>query len=188
MCLLWQDKRGTEKEMVNIQEIKEMYTTGIRAKLYGLEQNEMRDKLRKTYKDLIPESTFEFGCNVGMNIKDLPNHYGIDINNEAILKGRELGINVYLGDEKELNVMPDNSYELVMTSSILDHIPDENFKEIFTNLKRITSKYLVCLETNDELDIDLFAHDYSSMTPLWEYHSKRPKGNNANYTCYLWIK
>lgn len=172
---------------MKIEQVKLMYTEGERAKFYGIVNHPMRDKLREFCKSLNPESTFEFGCNVGMNIKEFPNHYGIDINRDAIEEGRKRGINVYYGDEKELNVMPDNSYDLVLTSSVLDHVPEENFKEIFENLKRITRRYLVCLETNDEIDIDLFAHDYK-MKEMWKFHSEKPEGNGANYVCYLWSK
>jgi len=176
---------------LNADEVKKMYLKGgARYKFYGMENNEMRNKLRKFCKNLNPESVFEFGCNVGMNLKKISkNHYGIDINKEAIEKGKDRGLNVELGDENTLSQMKSDSFDLVLTSSVLDHVVDDDFDHIFENLKRITKKYLVCLETNDEIDVNLFAHDYSLMKPMWTYFSSREKrGNGCNYTCYLWLK
>ncbi len=184
--------RYSAKGELTTENIKRMYLKGgARHGLYGTRPNPLRTKLREYCKSLNVNSAFEFGCNVGINLKEIAplNHYGIDINPQAIKKGKALNLNVELGDEETLKTIPDNSYDLVLTSSVLDHILDDDFDDIFKNLKRITKKYLVCLETNDTHDVDLFAHNYYDMVPIWDHYSgKNEGGNNANYTCYLWEK
>ena len=183
--------RYVAKGNITTEKIKKMYLKGgARHKFYGMDNNELREKLRAYCITLNTDSVFEFGCNVGMNLKAISNnHYGIDINKQAIKKGQSMGLNVELGDEKTLYTIKDNSFDLVLTSSVLDHILEKDFEPIFNNLKRITKKYLVCLETNDEINIELFAHDYSSMVPMWKhFSSKESGGNGTNYTCYLWEK
>ncbi len=117
---------------------------GARHGMYGTRPNPLRTKLREYCKSLNIDSAFEFGCNVGINLKEIAplNHYGIDINPQAIKKGKALNLNVELGDEVTLSLIPDNSYDLVLTSSVLDHILDKDFDNIFNNLKRITKNIL----------------------------------------------
>jgi 2-polyprenyl-3-methyl-5-hydroxy-6-metoxy-1,4-benzoquinol methylase len=178
-------------KIIDIKESKKLYLKGgIRHKFYGLEDNEMRDKMRKFCRSLHPESVFEFGCNVGMNLKEIlpQNHYGIDINTQAISKGKEMGLNIEVGDETTLDKIPSNSYDLVLTSSVLDHIPQSAFDDIFANLKRITKRYMVCFEANEDSGIALFIHDYKDMKILWSHFSAKPKGNGALYHNYFWKK
>ena len=184
--------RYLPKGELTTDKIKRMYLKGgARHGMYGTRPNPLRTKLREYCKTLNINSAFEFGCNVGINLKEISplNHYGIDINQQAINKGKKLNLNVELGDEETLKTIPDNSYDLVLTSSVLDHILDKDFEDIFNNLKRITKKYLICLETNDVHYLGLFAHDYNSMVPKWSFFSsKKDGGNNANYTLYHWEK
>lgn len=175
--------------MLSPDEVKEMYITGPRAKIYGMDSSELRDKVREFCRSLNPSSMLEFGSSMGMNIEKVvgkdKKHLGIDINPKAVQKGKDSGLNIILGDEEELYKV-EEQYDLVLTSSVLCHIKDTD--KIMEKLKDIAAKYVVCLETNDELDIDLFAHDYSFMKPQWQYLSSKPQGNGCLYTLYLWEK
>jgi ubiquinone/menaquinone biosynthesis C-methylase UbiE len=141
-------------------------------------------------KELNIDSAFEFGCNAGYNLQVIADKkiYGIDINQEAINFGqKKLGLPIEYGSEKKLKDIPSKSYDLVFTSSVLDHIPKENFLDIVNELKRISKKYVICLETNDEQYYNYFAHDYESQgfKSVWDFFSSRYSGGNGClYKCY----
>lgn len=180
------------KRKTKLERIKERYTKGDRAKIYGKIKHPLRDKLREYLKTFDCETIFEFGCNAGYNILELSNMgktvFGIDINKQAIEHGqKELKLNVQFGDENYLKEMKTNSFDLVFTASVLDHIPPENIDSIITHLLRICKKHLICSETQDEIDNDLFKHDYESygFIPMWEFNStKATGGNGCLYKCY----
>ena len=78
---------------------------------------------------------FEFGCAAGRNLnflreelkhrKLLVTASGIDINQRAIELGRrKFGLDLSLGDENDLKKYGSNSFDLVFTVSVLDHMPD----------------------------------------------------------------
>jgi ubiquinone/menaquinone biosynthesis C-methylase UbiE len=180
----------------DIISVKKAYSKGKRAKIYGKIQHPLRDKLREHLKKYDVESYFEFGCNAGYNLSELhtlgKKVFGIDINEKAIKYGKDkLKLDVGIGDEKSLSIIPSETYDLVFTSSVLDHVPKENIDDLINNLKRISKKYLICLETKDELHEHLFSHDYEKydFKPLWQFLStKASGGNGCLYKCYEWQK
>lgn len=180
-----------------LDEIKQMYSQGIRSKIYGIADTPIRTILRQHLLTLNPKSAFEFGCSAGMNLKilrDIINTAvsGIDINKIAIEYGQEkFGLeNVIYGDENALNTYETESFDLVFTSSVLCHIPYKNIESIIENLLRMAKRCVIFMETNDELDVDLFAHNYKKygFVSKWIFESKKPKGNGCVYECWELIK
>lgn len=182
---------------INLDEVKQMYSQGIRSKIYGTADTQIRTKLRQHLLTLNPKSAFEFGCSAGMNLKILRDTIntvvsGIDINKTAIEYGQEkFGLeNVIYGDENVLNTYETESFDIVFTCSVLCHIPNKNIEPIIQNLLRMAKKYVVFMETNDELDVDLFAHNYKKygLVSKWSFESKKPIGNGCVYECWELIK
>jgi len=103
-------------------------------------------------------SAFEFGCNIGKNLKNLniPKVGGIDISRRAIDNALVDGL--MAGDEKSLADVPTDSYELVFTCSVLCHIPD--IESVLEQLKRISSKYVLLVESQDNKGRNHFRHEY----------------------------
>lgn len=72
----------------------------------------------------------EVGCSSGMLIDDLTvlgfhDSYGVDINKEAIEYGKQRGVtNISLVDGVTLPY-PDNAFDFVISSDVLEHISDE---------------------------------------------------------------
>lgn len=98
-----------------------------------------------------PESVFEFGCNVGKNLRAIENVdknlfvSGIDINKKAVEYGRrENNLRIALGDQHVMDVFPDECFDVSFTVSVIDHLatPIPALK----SLCRISSKAVLLLE------------------------------------------
>ncbi|MBP2017886.1 glycosyltransferase involved in cell wall biosynthesis/uncharacterized coiled-coil protein SlyX [Symbiobacterium terraclitae] len=101
-------------------------------------------------------SIFEFGCNAGRNLvtirrlhqlneKPVPRLAGCDINPHAVEYGRtKWGLDIQVGDETLLEEIPRDSFDVSITVSVLDHLPD--FTGTLGGLVRVTKKHLVLLE------------------------------------------
>lgn len=111
-----------------------------------------------------PKSVFEFGCNNGKNLSLLPKsvtHLGIDINPTVIEKYRKTGLNLLCGDESFLRNMGGDSFDVVFTCSVLNHIEDVD--DIVKELKRIAKKGLICVECSHARHWRWFTHDYRKL-------------------------
>jgi SAM-dependent methyltransferase len=102
-----------------------------------------------------PRSVLEFGCNAGRNLdlirRLLPQARlaGVDLNPLAIAKGAELfGLALILGDERTLAGFADAEFDVSLTISALDHMPDA--RAVARELVRITGHRLVLLEIAGE--------------------------------------
>lgn len=137
-----------------------------------------------------PRSVFEFGCGVGRilgMLKDkVSEHYGIDISEPGVEIARKKGLHVDVGDEAMLQRI--QNYDVVLTSSVLDHIAD--IENIVSELKRIANKAIVIAETNTAVDKFYYPHDYASFgfaRSGYKYVSQRAK-IPALYEIWHWKK
>jgi len=107
-------------------------------------------------------NVLEIGCNCGPNLylvaRRFPDSriHGIDINPEAIQKGRELlagaGItNVSLSVNKadELGQFPDKSFDVVFTDAVLIYIGRDKIRKVMAGMVRVARKGFVLLERYD---------------------------------------
>jgi len=126
------------------------YWSNINFKSYTVEQPWSKF-IAKNVMNYKPNRVFEFGCNAGKNLIEIKNIdssidlYGIDINCKAIEFGQDKhNLNVFCSDENVLNIIPDNTYDVVYTVSVLDHVPEP--EKILLQLLRIASKGVLLLE------------------------------------------
>ena len=96
-------------------------------------------------------SIFEFGCHAGKHLyyikQELPHIeiFGIDINEQAISVGKKkFNIPIEIGNEDFLKKIPDNSFDIVFTVSVIDHVVEPEI--ICNELTRIAKKYIILLE------------------------------------------
>ena len=109
-----------------------------------------------------PDSVFEFGCNNGKNLKLMDTRtFGIDINEESLVEANEMGICATFGDEHTIQRMESNSFDVVLTCSVLNHI--QEIDEIVIELKRIARKAVISIECNHENTWRWFPHDYQKL-------------------------
>lgn len=96
------------------------------------------------------DSLLEVGCGDGRIINNLKNTYekicGIDISNEALktvktpkFKGRIENI-----------PFPVNSFDIVLCSEVLEHLPDTIYEKALKELQRVAKKYILISVPNRE--------------------------------------
>jgi ubiquinone/menaquinone biosynthesis C-methylase UbiE len=127
------------------------------------------------------KSVFEFGCHAGRNLyyikQEFPDAevHGIDVNQEAIEIGKnKFALSIEVGNELSLLLLQDNSYDVVFTVSVIDHLLEP--EKICKELTRISKRHIVLLEPfferegkivkmiKDNLVEDFFPFSYS-----WNY-------------------
>lgn len=159
-----------------------------------LTSTEDNEKMYDYLEELEAKTVFEFGCNAGRHLIKLNERgfqtFGIDLSKRAIKHAKEQLLNVKCADEKFLPTMKDDSFDAVITVSVLNHIYD--IDEIVQHLKRISKKHIVICEnntkTNDGTVAPWHAHNYEKhgFKKVREYISKND--NLTPYTMYLWSK
>jgi SAM-dependent methyltransferase len=100
---------------------------------------------------LKPRSVLEFGCNVGRNLAAIRESdpsvslSGVDINAEAVAFGRnDRDLNLSQADETFVEKQPDDSFDVIFTVSVLDHVP--NPKPILKEMVRVARLGVLLLE------------------------------------------
>lgn len=139
---------------------------------------------------LNPQSVIEFGCGTGKNLNLLRNErkdtrlFGLDISKKAIkIAQTKYHLDVVCATEDYLSGVPDKSFDVGFTCSVLDHI--EDIDGIVAELKRICMRGIVIAETNDVVAKFYYAHDYAKYgfkkKEGYQYQSRKPIGNGATY-------
>ena len=130
-----------------------------------------------------PTSVLEFGCGSGRNLAVLRELgdvglylAGIDGNPVSVESGQSWHPTLTLthGDENTLFLRPDAEYDVAFTVSVLDHIPDPYWREVYDDLKRVARKAVVLLEPvrwvyPDFSARDTVEHDFTTDTPTTDY-------------------
>lgn len=119
------------------------------------EGQDHRYELAEFILKMKPSSVFEFGCSSGRNlgvIQSLATYpvklTGIDMNVPAVAGGNRKfpDINITVGDEEELANYSTNSFDVAFTCSVLDHIPDPDWKTVYDKLVDMAKIAVVLLE------------------------------------------
>ncbi|MEC5424232.1 class I SAM-dependent methyltransferase [Virgibacillus sp. C22-A2] len=116
----------------------------------------------------------EIGCNLGRNLNYLyennfNNLTGIEISKEAINKLKKAYPELYEHAEivhspveNIINKLPENSYDLVFTMAVLEHIhPDSVW--IFPEIARVTGSYLITIEAEKSSHWRIFPRNYKDI-------------------------
>jgi len=98
----------------------------------------------------------EIGTNTGRNlavIKERQPHVkvaGTDVNPRALARGRALrpDIEFKLQDANQWSEA-ENSWDAVLTMSVLDHVPDEAVERLAANIVRTAARFVVSVELWD---------------------------------------
>ncbi len=118
-------------------------------------------------KRLAPASVLEMGCNAGRNLKLLHDALpgarvrGFDINGASIAFGKEKwGLDLEVADEGYLARQPADSWDVMFTISVLDHIPE--ITGVLRDIARVTRRYYIAIEPFPEEQLaylDVFKRD-----------------------------
>lgn len=113
----------------------------------------MRDVLQT--HEITVQNSLEIGCGYGRLspwiAEFAENHYGIDINEEAIDKARVLYPHLHWKNSSiQHNRLQSNKFQLTVTWTVLQHIPPSEINNVRSQINRISSKggyLLICEET-----------------------------------------
>lgn len=149
--------------------------------------SQINKRLYEHIKKFEIETVFEFGCNVGRHLirlrKDGYDVFGIDVNATSVFEAKFINAlrTVEVGDEQTLADIPDDSFDLVFTNSVLCHIKDVS--DIIPHLQRISRKHLMMVEAIDHKGKFWYEHEYPG-----EVIFKRNSAINVPYRLYHWQK
>ena len=138
--------------------------------------------LARRIVDAGPGRVLEFGCNVGRHLRAIHGLdpsialTGVDINARAIAVAREKPGAVYhVGDESWLMDLPDDSFDLAFTVSVLDHLPDP--QPALDELSRLAS-HLIFVEPwlgfEGAIVTDLEGRPANPFLYSWDYPRRLP--------------
>jgi protein-L-isoaspartate O-methyltransferase len=114
------------------------------------------ERSRWIAETLVPElginSVLEVGTNNGRNIAVIKSAHpevrvaGIDVNPRALESARKRGLDMELRlQDANVWTEPPQSWDAILTMSVLDHIPDEPVAELAANIAR-TARYVIAVE------------------------------------------
>ena len=116
------------------------------------------------------KSIFEFGCGCGRTLNLLKQKYpgidafGIDSNEGPINEGiHSFKLNLKCADHTYLDEMRANTYDFVLTLSVLDHIPPNKLKYIVNRLYSISKQIFLAVEIMESTNAYTWIHDYESL-------------------------
>jgi len=121
--------------------------------------------------DSIPETLLEVGANAGRNLRAIQRICGaqlfaVEPSAEAceILKADRVleGANVHQATIYELP-FADSSIDLVMTSGVLIHVPDDGLRLAYDELHRVSGRYLLTIEYFSPTPVSVTYRDHEDM-------------------------
>lgn len=119
-------------------------------------------RLKSAVGGLAIESALEVGCNLGLYLLSLPEALGhtcqltgIEPNvialHKAAANARELGLDVALREGTAYDLPFENRhFDLVLTSQMLIHIPDEHVEKAIDEVHRVCRRYLLIAEYSSD--------------------------------------
>ncbi len=122
--------------------------------------NALTDKEKQRIKEIISyipdnvNSVLEVGCGDGRIINDLIGKYericGLDISLEGLEKVKADKVQGSVDDLP----FPDNSFDLVICSEVLEHLPYSIYQKAIKEIMRVTRKYiLISVPNNEDIEI-----------------------------------
>lgn len=123
------------------------------SELWGREPKSADKERIQTIISFIPEgvnSILDVGCGDGALTNLLASTYekvvGIDKSNEALkhVKAEKISGSI------DYMPFPDNGFDLVVCSEVLEHLPQGIYKQAILELQRVSNKYIIISVPNDE--------------------------------------
>lgn len=121
-----------------------------------LEIPEEKERIEETIKVIPPDthSVLDVGCGNGCFVNTLvsifPNRFdrviGLDLSDEALKHVKTEKLN---GNITDL-LFEDESFDLVTSLEVLEHLPQEDFKRGVSELQRVSKKYVIITVPNNE--------------------------------------
>jgi trans-aconitate methyltransferase len=150
------------------------------------EGHEYRWVMAERIAALKPSSVLEFGCGSGRNLAVLRSYLpdarivGIDMSALAIENAVEAFPDVewVLGDESALTGIEKGAFDVVFCVSVLDHIPEPEWRGVYADLVRVASNRLLLAEPwLDDRDFEMAEENIEAVphTYCHSYLANDPK-------------
>lgn len=159
-------KEYSDRNTFDIQALNELYLNR-----YGFSRTTLNDDFLANLQ-VKDKNILEVGCNVGNQLLTLQSQgythlYGIELQSYAYeqAKARTKGINVLNGYADNLP-FKDGFFEMVFTSSVLIHIPDEILDQVMNEMYRCSNKYIWGLEYYADNNIEINYRGFDNL--LWK--------------------
>jgi len=116
--------------------------------------------IKKAVKDLNISSVLEVGCGFGNNLKSFDNveATGVDISDYAIKIAKQRFPNFRFLIGNALKIPLQESFDLVLTSAVLEHIKPDLVKSAMEELFRLSKKYILNIEAYDNTEHEINWH------------------------------
>lgn len=121
----------------------------------------------KILKGIEINSILELGSNIGLNLMALSGMYpeaemaAVDINSGAVQELRRNMPKVEVFEQSIMDFRPDKQWDLVMTKSVLIHIPPERLDEVYTIMFNSSSEYILLAEYYSPSPVEVMYRGYS---------------------------
>jgi SAM-dependent methyltransferase len=149
--------------------------------------------LSELIASLKPSSVLEFGCSAGRNLNLLRQRLpevplvGMDLNRTAIEAGlRAFDLDLRIADETALAGIPNSSFDISFTVSVLDHIalPGQTIDRLSAITKRFVITYEICHDKTGKIEsMQDAAGEVIEGYPFSYFHDYRSLFANAG--CWL---
>jgi pseudaminic acid biosynthesis-associated methylase len=142
-----------------------MKTTDLWSGAFGnayIERNRLDFKPRMPFWEsaiqfTTPASVFEFGCNIGLNLRAIqsvsPNTmlYGADINANAVNEARAAGLEVqHIGEHGIAGLYEPGTMDLTFTAGVLIHVAPADLERTMRSLVELSGRYVLAIEYHED--------------------------------------
>jgi pseudaminic acid biosynthesis-associated methylase len=117
-------------------------------------------------------SVLEIGANVGNNLRALKqlvgsNLFAVEPNEKAHQKMIDDKVvpaeNAFCASAFDLNMLKNDSMDVVFTSGVLIHISPDDLKKVTDEVVRISKKYIICVEYFSDSEVEVQYRGHSSV-------------------------
>jgi hypothetical protein len=98
---------------------------------------------------------------------------GLDSNMKAIAIATELLTEAHIGDAFDIPY-GDNTFDMVMSSGLLEHFTDMEIKELLKEQSRVSKKYVMAMIPNPEDTIYRIWKELLMSSGEWQFGTERP--------------
>lgn len=122
--------------------------------------NEFINDIKLAIKELSIKSVLEIGCGLGYKLNHFKNirAVGIDISQFAINEARKKLPNLEFHVGSVLDIPLKESFDLVCTSAVIEHIKPNLLDRAFNEMFRVSKKYILNYEAYDQTEHEIKWH------------------------------
>lgn len=142
------------------------------SELFPYQKNVITDLLNNLPEDI--QNIIDLGCGDGYITNMLPQCYDVVATDWSLAAIKSVQKNKFIGSIDHLAIA-DNTFDLVMANDVIEHIPDDSYAFVLSEIERISKKYILltvpfeenlenyktnCLHCGEEYHVNLHKRSY----------------------------